>query len=204
MCPRVRTHKVVDAARRVVIRVPRWWRCGDERRILSERAAVFATDAAAADGHAWQAKPRVGTVSIDGTKIDANASKIRSVRYDRARELRAKVAADITALTARAEAADAEADDPQALPVEIARRATLKAKLDAACARLEAQARAGADAARPAYEVTSAAPPVSTTRPRTRSGSCWRACASIRACRSPARSPPTRSTGSSASPARRP
>ncbi len=32
---------------------------------------------------------RLGTVSIDGTKIDANASKIRSVRYDRAKELRA-------------------------------------------------------------------------------------------------------------------
>ena len=31
---------------------------------------------------------RLGTVSIDGTKIDANASKIRSVRYDRAQALR--------------------------------------------------------------------------------------------------------------------
>lgn len=55
---------------------------------------------------------RVGTVSIDGTKIDANASKIRSLRYDRAKELRAKLAADITALTAQAEAADAEDDNP--------------------------------------------------------------------------------------------
>ena len=44
---------------------------------------------------------RLGTVSIDGTKIDANASKIRSVRYDRARELRAKLAADIAQLTPR-------------------------------------------------------------------------------------------------------
>ena len=31
---------------------------------------------------------KLGTVSIDGTKIDANASKIRSVRYDRAQALR--------------------------------------------------------------------------------------------------------------------
>jgi transposase len=38
---------------------------------------------------------RLGTVSIDGTKIDANASKIRSVRYDRAQRLRTKLAADI-------------------------------------------------------------------------------------------------------------
>jgi len=56
----------------------------------------------------------------------------------RLRELRAKLAADIVDLTARAEAADAEAQpDPQALPAEIVRRDALKAKLDAACARLE-------------------------------------------------------------------
>src|SRR5690242_21641794 len=66
---------------------------------------------------------RLGTVSIDGTKIDANASKIRSVRYDRMKELRAKLAADIADLTARAERADAEDHDPQALPAELARRA---------------------------------------------------------------------------------
>ena len=101
---------------------------------------------------------RLGMVAIDGTKLDANASKIRSVRYDRAKELRQKLAADIADLTARAEAADAEAQpDPQALPAEIARREALKAKLDAACARLEEQARAEAEAARPAYEAKRAA-----------------------------------------------
>ena len=100
---------------------------------------------------------RLGTVSIDGTKIDANASKIRSVRYDRAKELRAKLADDITALTAQAEAADVERQDPQALPQELARREALHAKLDAACERLEAEARAEAEAARPAYDTKKAA-----------------------------------------------
>ncbi len=100
---------------------------------------------------------RVGVVSIDGTKLDANASKIRSVRYDRAQALRAKLAADIAALTAQAEAADTQDIDPQALPAEIARRETLKAKLDAACARLEAEAREQAAAVRPAYEAKKAA-----------------------------------------------
>jgi transposase len=95
---------------------------------------------------------RLGTVSIDGTKIDANASKIRSVRYDRAQALRAKLAADIAELTAKAEAADAEDSDPQALPAEIARREALKEKLDAGCARLEADAKAQAEAEKPAYE----------------------------------------------------
>jgi transposase len=100
---------------------------------------------------------KLGTVSIDGTKIDANASKIRSVRYDRAQALRAKLAADIAELTAKAEAADSEEDDPQALPREMARREALKAKLDAACARLEAEAKARAEAERPEYEEKKAA-----------------------------------------------
>jgi transposase len=95
---------------------------------------------------------QLGTVSIDGTKIDANASKIRSVRYDRAQGLREKLIADIAVLTAKAEAADAEDADPQALPAEIARREALEAKLAAACARLEAEAAARAAAERPEYE----------------------------------------------------
>ena len=87
----------------------------------------------------------LGMVSIDGTKIDANASKVRSVRYDRAQALREQLDRDIADLIARAEAADAqEASDPQGLPEELARREKLKAKLDEACARLEAEPRAGA------------------------------------------------------------
>ena len=107
---------------------------------------------------------RVGTVSVDGTKIDASASKIRSVRYDRAHELRAKLAADIARLTTQAEAADAEDHDPQALPAELARRETLRAKLDAACERMEAEAHAEAEAARPAYEAKKAAYDAKTGR----------------------------------------
>jgi hypothetical protein len=108
---------------------------------------------------------RLGTVAIDGTKLDANASRIRSVRYDRAKDLRAKLAADIADPTVRAEAADAEAQpDPQALPAEIARREALKAKLEAACARLEEQARAEAEAARPDHEAKRAAYDAKTGR----------------------------------------
>jgi transposase len=108
---------------------------------------------------------KLGTVAIDGTKIDADASKIRSVRHDRAEQLRVKLAADIAALTAQAEAADAaDAPDPQALPAEIARREKLKAKLDAACARLEAEARARAAAALAEYEAKQAAYDAKTGR----------------------------------------
>jgi transposase len=99
----------------------------------------------------------LGTVSIDGTKIDANASKIRSVRYDRAKELSARLAQDIAEMTTKAEAADACDIDPQALPEELARREALKAKLDAACARLKAEAKAAAEAEQPVYEAKKAA-----------------------------------------------
>lgn len=131
---------------------------------------------------------RLGTVSIKPapaqagrTKIDANASKIRSLRgacpragrgpdpWDRAQALRDKLVADIAVLTAKAEAADAEeADaediDPQALPAEIARREALKGKLDIACARLEAEAKARAAAECPEYEAKKAAYAAKTGR----------------------------------------
>lgn len=81
---------------------------------------------------------KVGTVSVDGTKIDANAAKVKSIRYDRIQVLRRRLAADIAALVARAEAADtADEDDGLTLPEELARRETLKLKLDAAATRLE-------------------------------------------------------------------
>ena len=66
---------------------------------------------------------RVGTVSVDGTKVDANANKRRNIRHDRARALRVQLQGEIGDLLGRAERADAEdAPDPQALPEELARR----------------------------------------------------------------------------------
>jgi transposase len=81
---------------------------------------------------------KVGMVSVDGTKIDANASKIKSLRYDRIMVLRSKLEADIAELVRQAEAADqADVPDGLSLPDEIARRQNLKDKLDAAAKRLE-------------------------------------------------------------------
>lgn len=83
---------------------------------------------------------QVGTVSVDGTHIKANASKHRSVRYDRAEELEAKLTADIEELLAKAEAADSEeGDDGTRLPEEIARRENLREKLREAQRSLEAR-----------------------------------------------------------------
>ena len=70
---------------------------------------------------------RVGLVRVDGSKFKANASKHRSVTYERAGALIAQLEGEIGALLGRAEAADAAGeDDPQALPKEIARREALR------------------------------------------------------------------------------
>ena len=101
---------------------------------------------------------KVGVVSVDGSKFEANASKHRSVRYDRAGELIEQLRLEIADLMERAEASDGSADeDPQALPREIARREALRERLDAARRRLEARAKARAEAERAAYEAKAAA-----------------------------------------------
>ena len=101
---------------------------------------------------------RVGLVSVDGSKFKANASKHRSVTYERAGALIAQLEGEIAALVGRAEAADAAGeDDPQALPKKIARREALRDKLDAARRRLEAQAEARAAAEHEAHEAKVAA-----------------------------------------------
>ncbi len=101
---------------------------------------------------------RVGLVSVDGSKFKANASKHRSVTYERAGGLIGQLEGEIAALLRRAEAADAAGEeDPQALPKEIARRTALRDKLDAARRHLEAQAEARAAAEREAFEAKVAA-----------------------------------------------
>lgn len=96
---------------------------------------------------------KVGTISVDGTKVDANASKHRNVRYDRAGELVEQLKVEIAELMERAEAADGqETEAGQRLPEGLSRREKLKRELEAARARLEAQAKAQAARERVEYE----------------------------------------------------
>jgi transposase len=96
---------------------------------------------------------KVGTVSVDGTKIKANANLSRSVRYDRAGELVEQLKLEVAGLLERAERIDrgGEADD-QSLPEEISRRDRLREKLEQARARIEARAKAKAEEERADYE----------------------------------------------------
>lgn len=96
---------------------------------------------------------KVGTVSVDGTKLDGNASKHRSVRYDRAQALSEQLEADIAELLKQAEAADQQSlDDGQSLPEELGRRERLKAQLDKACERLKRRGKQRAEQERKEYE----------------------------------------------------
>jgi len=96
---------------------------------------------------------KLGTVSIDGTKVDANANRHKGVRYDRAGELIDQLDADVKDLLDKAESADqADLPDPQSLPEDLSRRQTLRAKLDDARKRLQSKAKARAEAEQADYE----------------------------------------------------
>lgn len=95
---------------------------------------------------------KLGTVSIDGTHLKASASKDKNVTYERAQQLREQLRLDVDELLRRAEQTDGQDDEPQRLPREIARRENLREKMDAACAQLEARAKARAEAERADYE----------------------------------------------------
>jgi len=92
---------------------------------------------------------KVGTVSVDGTHIRANASKHKSVRYDRAGELERQLRADVEELLQKAEQQDRRDEvDGQSLPEEIARRERLREKMLEARRRLEERAAAEAEVKR--------------------------------------------------------
>jgi transposase len=85
---------------------------------------------------------KVGTVAVDGTHIKANASKHKSVRYDRAGELEKQLRQDIEELLAQADASDREdRPDGQELPKEIARREQLRERMLEARRQLEERER---------------------------------------------------------------
>jgi len=76
---------------------------------------------------------KVGGISVDGTKIKANASKHSAVSYKRAGEMIERLELEIEELTRKAEEQDsAPLDDGLTLPDEIKRREDRKASLEKA------------------------------------------------------------------------
>ena len=83
------------------------------------------------------------TVSIDGTKIAAHASKHSAVSYERAGQMLEQLEGEVQQLLAKAEQADATPlQDGLTIPAEIVRRQERKAALEQARARIEARAHA--------------------------------------------------------------
>ncbi len=96
---------------------------------------------------------KLGTVSVDGTKVRASASKYRSVTYQRAGELVEQLELEIKELLGKAEAADRQEEvDPEVLPKEIQRREELQKRLKAAREKLEQRAGEKAQQEQAEYE----------------------------------------------------
>src|SRR5271157_3039200 len=103
---------------------------------------------------------KLGHVAIDGSKIQGNASKHKAMSYERMSEAEKKLQAEVEALLRRAEAVDAAEDEQYGkdqagdeLPAELARRESRLAKIRAAKAELEAEARQKAEEKQAAAEV---------------------------------------------------
>ncbi len=91
---------------------------------------------------------KLGTVAIDGSKVKANASKHKSMSYDRMQKEEKRLREEIRTLTRRARKTDEREDRKlgrdrtgEELPEEISRRRGRLATIQAAKARLEARQR---------------------------------------------------------------
>lgn len=85
---------------------------------------------------------KLGTVSLDGTKIKANASKHKALSWGYANQLEAQLQAEVEELMRLAEEADTSSlAEEMDLPEELQRREERLAKIAAAKAEIEARAR---------------------------------------------------------------
>ena len=101
---------------------------------------------------------KVGTISVDGTRLKANASKHRGVSYERSGQLIKQLEGEVEELLRKAERADSHGElDPAQLPKEIAQRQQLRAKLEAARQQLEQRQRQEFEAEVAEYEKKKAA-----------------------------------------------
>jgi transposase len=83
---------------------------------------------------------KLGKISLDGTKIQANASKHSALSWGHATELEHQLKEEVTRLMAMAEAADVEVPEGMDIPAELARREERLKAIGEAKAKLEARA----------------------------------------------------------------
>jgi len=101
---------------------------------------------------------RFGTVSLDGTKIHANASRHSALSYGHAEKIEAHLKAEVQELLTLAEAADqSSVPDGVSLPDEIKRREDRLAAIAVAKAKIEARAKERHEQEHAEYEAKMAA-----------------------------------------------
>lgn len=109
------------------------------RRFGKEFAAIFVQVLQVARENQLS---RFGTVSLDGTKIHANASRHNALSYGYAEKIEAQLKAEVQEMLKLAEAADRTAvPEGVSLPDEIKRREDRLAAIAAAKAKIEARAK---------------------------------------------------------------
>jgi transposase len=120
------------------------------KRFLNELSALFVQILQVAQ---QTGVLKVGTVSLDGTKVHANASKHSALSWEHACKIEAQLRAEVEELMRLAEAADrGDLPDGMSVPEELARRehrlaaiARAKAELEARAAERHARERAAYD-----------------------------------------------------------
>ena len=102
---------------------------------------------------------KLGHVAIDGSKIAGNASKHKAMSYERMGETEKRLQAEVEEILKRADAVDAAEDEKygkgqggEELPAELVRRESRLAKIRAAKAELEAEAKQKAEEEKAATE----------------------------------------------------
>jgi transposase len=116
---------------------------------------------------------RLGHVSVDGTKVKANASKHKAMSYKRMKEAEPKLAAEVQAWFDQSASEDARDDEALAdrrgdeLPAWVANRKSRLEKIREAKAALEAEAKQAAAAD---HDDSDDDPPISSSPPHTADG----------------------------------
>jgi len=96
---------------------------------------------------------KLGRIALDGTKVKANASKHKALSYKHIRKIEAQLKAEVSALTAQAEATDQmPVVEGMDVPAEIARRETRLQALAEAKQKIEARAQERFDREHAEYE----------------------------------------------------
>ena len=95
---------------------------------------------------------KLGNVSLDGSKIKANASKHKALSYGHILTLEEQLDAEIKKLLQQAATTDNKPYDDMNIPAEIARRETLLSEIAAAKAKIEERAKLRDDQAKQNHE----------------------------------------------------